>query len=334
MSIEHVDSFDHYNNLTNFRRKYDVSSTTSGVTSGRFGGSAASCQNSFFALTLTAQQTRVVGFAFLFNNPTISAGTTLCQFTDSGTNQVDVRLTATGQLQVTRNGTQLGISSANVIVGFTWYYIEFKSKIDPTVGTYEVRVNGVTVVSGTGANTRNTANSSANGVTMGFFANTQGQFVDDLYILNTLGSVNNDFLGECRILLKAPTGDGASTQWAPSTGVNHWANVDDNPPNDDTDYNSDANVGDIDLYTYPAVAPTGLIAGVQTVMCVRKDDAGTRQLSEVCRSGGTNFVGSGVFTMLSTYLMFREIRETDPATGIAWTQSGVNNAQFGAKVIA
>lgn len=332
MSLEFYDGFDHYNNATNYQRKWDTATTGTAVVTGRFGGQAGWLSSATAVKTLTAVQTRVCGFAFYFNAGSLSA-TNTCQFMDAGTTQVNLIVTSAGALQVTRNGTQLGITAGGVIVGLTWYYIEMKVKIDPTTGTYEVRVNGVNVLSGTGANTRATANSTTNQLQMGPFASA-GIYIDDLYVCNTSGSVNNDFLGECRILTSLPTGDGASTNWTPSTGANHWANVDDNPPNDDTDYNSDSTVGDIDLYTFPSVSPTGAIGAVQVTICARKDDAGVRQLSEVCRSGGTNFVGANTFTMASTYSMYREIMETDPNTSAAWTNTGVNNAQFGVKVIA
>lgn len=331
MSLEFMDGFDHYSNSTSMARKWDTGSSSFAFPAGRFGGLASNQDNSSATKTLTSVATRVVGFA-LFPFTSLAAATIL-SFLDSGTVQVDLRLAATGTLQVTRNGTVLATSSAGVVSAGVWQYIEFKAKIDPTTGTYEVRVGGVTVLSGSGANTRNTANSTTNQFKIATPSLTQLYF-DDLYALNISGLVNSDFLGECRILTSFATGDGASSQWTPSTGTNHFAVIDETTPNDDTDYNSDANVGDIDLYTFPSVSPTGAIGAVQTTMCARKDDAGTRQLSEVCRSGGTNFVGGLTFTMLSTYLMYMQIRETDPNTSSAWTNSGVNNAQFGAKVIA
>jgi hypothetical protein len=60
---------------------------------------------------------------------------------------------------------------------------------------------------------------------------------------------------------------------------------------------------------------------------------GTRQIAEVCRSGGTNYVGT-TQTLGSSYLMYRQIHETDPATSAAWTQTGLNSAEFGVKVVA
>lgn len=329
--IEFIDGFDHYNNATNVARKWDVGSNLNNFSAGRFGGNAISATGGGAnTVTLTAQQTRVMGFALQTNSTTLNG--IIAQFKDAGSNQVELRLDGSQHLQVTRNATVLGTSSSTYPIS-AWHYVEWKVKIDPSTGTYEVRVDGVNVLSGTGANTRNTANSTANQALI----NSLGGFTltfDDLYILNTSGSANNDFLGECRIFTSLPTGDDASfKQWTPSTGTSHFANVDDNPPNDDTDFNSSATVGQIDLFTFPSISPTGSIACVQTVLTARKDDAGTRQICEECRSGSTNYDGANTFTMNSTYGMFREIRETDPATSAAWTLSGLNAAEFGAKVL-
>lgn len=331
MALEFMDGFDHYNSGTNYARKWDTTSTGMGPVAGRFGGTAANTQNNPATLIqgqLASVATRVVGFAFQIF-PSIATNPWL-QLTDAGTTQLDLRLTATAQIQVTRNGTVLGTSTLTLTTGI-WYYLEFKATIDPTAGSYEVRVNGANWVSGTGANTRNTTNSSMNGIK---FPNAGfPTIIDDLYILNTSGSANNNFLGECRILTNLPTGDGASTTWTTSTGTSHFALVDEANPNDDTDYNYSNTSGQIDLYTYASIANTGTIAAVQTVLTARKDDIGTRQIAEQCRSGGTTYTGPTTQTLGSAYLMYREIRETDPATGAAWTTTGVNAAQFGVKVV-
>lgn len=328
MALEKYDGFDHYNTAAQLARKWDTGSAGSTFPAGRFGGNCLRTNGTNVATaTLTAQQTRVIGWAW--QTDALGAGTVLT-FLDAGSAQLEVRITAGGLFTVTKNGSVLGTSSATYVIN-TWYYMEFKCKIDPSTGTYELRQNGVSIISGSGANTRNTANSTVNQVKL--IAGVANQEYDDVYILNTSGSVNNDFLGECRILMNLPTGDGNSSQWTPSTGVNHWANVDEATPNDDTDYNSDATVGHIDLFTFASISPTGTIAAVQTTLTARKDDAGARQIAEQCRSSSTNYTGA-TQTMNSTYGMTSEIRETDPATGIAWTTTGVNNAQFGVKVIA
>ena len=333
MSIEMIDGWDHY--TSNYNRKWD---TLPGVSTGtgRYGtGLYAAPDSGGFRKLLSGNLTTIVtGFAFARNGlgnfalVCLHDGGTLGA---TGTNQVDVRVTSTGAVTVTRNGTVLA-TSANFINSQIWYYLEFKVTIGSSAA-YEVRINGTTIISGTG-NTQNTANAFANQISLNLVSGDSGRntWFDDFYVLNTSGTANNDFLGECRIFTSYPTGAGATTQWTPSAGSN-FGNVDETNPNDDTDYNSSSTVGQIDLYTTGALSFTGSIACVQHTICARKDDVGTRQIAEQCRSGTTTFTGA-TQTMTATYFMYREVRETDPNTLAAWTLANLNSSQFGVKVIA
>lgn len=341
MSLEFVDSFDHYNNLTNLQRKWDATSATSGFTTGRFGGNAIQIFNAFGPIkTLTSQVTRSMGFAWNCQGlPAVN--TVIAQMLDSGTVQVDLRITTTGGVQVTRAGTVLGTSSVSTpFVANTWYYIEWQATIDPAAGAYTVVVtfggNRTTWLSGAGVNTRNTANSSSNQVQLASASNTITSNFDDVYVLNSLGTVNNAMLGECRVLMSLPNADSAvNLQWTPNPGTTHYTNVNESSPNDDTNYNSSLTPGQLDTYKYPSISPTGAIAGVQVTLCERKDDAGARTTAVEYRSGsGTNYAGATNFSPGSNYSMDRQIYETDPATSAAWLPANVNAGEFGINCIA
>ena len=64
----------------------------------------------------------------------------------------------------------------------------------------------------------------------------------------------------------------------------------------------------------------------------RKDDAGTRQIQQMCLSSGTE-EDSATITLGSNYQYYQDILETDPHTGVAWTVAGFNAATFGVKEI-
>jgi len=337
VSLEFMDGFDHYNNSTNLQRKWNAGSVgITGTQTGRFGVGRAIQMwsvNGVNWITLSSVATRVMGFAFQMSGT--YTNWYFAQFRDSGTVQCGLQIDSSGHIMVMTGGSVNGsttlATSTNTLAANTWYYIEFKVTIGSS-GSYQVNVGGVNWVSGTG-NTQITANATTNEVA--FYQNSSVQLAyDDLYILNTSGSVNNNFLGDSRIYTSLPSGDDASfKQWTPSAGTNHYANVSDNPPDDDTSYNSSGTVGQIDLFTYPSISPAGVIAGVQTVLTAKIDAAGTRTACEECRSSGTNYDGSNSFTLTTSYQMYRQIRETNPATSAAWTSSGVNAAEFGAKVL-
>ena len=112
--------------------------------------------------------------------------------------------------------------------------------------------------------------------------------------------------------------------------MNHWALVDENPPNT-SDFNSSGTIGNRDTYTKPAVSiATGSIyAAVVKIYC-RLSAGGGANIKAMTRSAGTDAVASA-FAAPGTYHIQQGIFETDPATGIPWTVAGVNAAEFGQK---
>ena len=330
--IEFSDGFDKIA-AADITVNWDTASTNpNSVQTGRYGGQCIRSGSNGAIKTVSALATRVIHLAFRCS---AQGNRVICAFRDSGTNQCDLRLTSAGALQVTRNATVLATASGFTFVINTWYYFSFKATIDPSAGVYEVKEwilnGGNTLVSGTGANTRATANSSANQIYVDYSITSTD--IDDVVVCNTT-SPNNDHLGECRVIGDVPTGDGANTGWTPSTGTSHFGTVDETGQNSDTDYNSSATVGAIDTYTFPTFSTSGQILAVAAKMVARKDDAGTRQIVAETRSGGTNRDGATTQTMGSTYVGYAEYYNTNPATSAAWDATGVNNTEIGQKVIA
>lgn len=338
MSLEFMDGFEHDRGY--YAMKWDSTSSNGGAAvAGRFGGYGIGFQNNPLYLTqnqLTSVATRTIGFAFYWN-ASGSATNQMVMFTDGGSTQTDLRLqTPAGYLVVTRNGTVLA-TSTQALPQNAWVYIEFQVTIGTTTGAYTVKVwsgpSPGTWLTASSVNTQATGNATTNGITfpnMGYLS-----YLDDLYVLNSSGSVNNTFLGESRIYTSMPSGDDASYKtWTPSAGTNHYANVSETPQDTDTTYNATGVIGNIDLFTYPSVTPSGAIFGVQSCLTFRKDDVGARTVSEQCKSGATVYTGSGVFSPSSSYLMFRQLRETDPNTSAAWVTANLNAAEFGIKLIS
>jgi len=284
--------------------------------------------------TLDAQQTWIVGFGFKIS--TLPASTIdIASILDASTLQCDLRLLADGTLRITRNGTVLGTTTFAIASG-TYYYIEFKIKIDNSTGTADIVVNGSNKLALSSQDTQNTANATANQVRLGNNAVSTASTLDydDFYSCDGTGSApTNALLGDVRVETILPNGVGNTSAWTPSAGSN-FQNVDETAPNADTDYNSTSNAGDVDTYNYPSITPTsGTVYGVQVNMNARKDDGGTRTIAPVVRSGGTDFVGTSQ-NIGSSYTYYQQLYEQDPNTAAAWTISNVNAAEFGVKLIA
>jgi len=95
-----------------------------------------------------------------------------------------------------------------------------------------------------------------------------------------------------------------------------------------------ATVAQEDLYTFPALATTpSMIYGVAVKGFLAKSDSGARTVSLNMKSGATDSTGSSASQAMSTTPQWqRSMFDTDPATGVAWTQSGLNAASSGVSV--
>ena len=136
----------------------------------------------------------------------------------------------------------------------------------------------------------------------------------------------------------ATTTSGGATFAVVGTGSNpgaaNWMAVSEEPPDDNSSYVTDATAGDIDRYTYPSIAGSQVFA-VNVWMRAEKDDSGTRTIRAAVKSGSTVSDNGADFALtLNSYADFVGIFETDPNTGVAWTVSGVNAAEFGVKTTA
>ena len=271
---------------------------------------------------VTPTDVLIVGFGFKGQ----VASDTFIEFVDSGTTQVCVRFDhAQNVFILMRGGTEVARTAAAFMPGI-WYYIELKALIDPTAGTLELRINGASKATFSG-NTRATGTSQITRVLGGNYS-----LYANWYICDDAGAVNNDFLGDCKVVCILPNGAGNSSQFTPSAGANY-ENVDDATPDDDTTYNAASVAGYKDTYAMGDVTITGTIKGVQALVLARKDDAGSRTARILCRSGAADYNGD-TFSLLDSYVYNRKIWEADPATAAAWDEAGINAAEFGLELVS
>jgi hypothetical protein len=154
------------------------------------------------------------------------------------------------------------------------------------------------------------------------------QYIDDLYILETGSSPNNNFLGDCRVDTLMPNGEGNYSAWTCSTGGTHSALVDEAVPNT-SDYVESSTAAQKDSWAFANLtAVTGTIFGAAINLAALKSDAGARDIKPLCRSGSTDSLGSA-FSLSTDQLYVQKIYEVDPNTASAWTESNVNSAEFG-----
>ncbi len=337
--ITFMDGFDHYA-TADINKKWTAvnGSPTIGAAGRRLSGQFRSQSlNNFVTKTLPATGSWVIGFALMLESMP-GAPTTIVSLIDVSTIQCDLRVNSDGTLSVTRGGTALtGGTSATAISSGSYYYIEWKVTIADSIAasSCKVRISGVDAITvAAGQDTKVSVNSSANQIRVGL---SGGSSVvanyDDLYVCDQTGTTNNDFLGDCRVDTQFPTADGATTNFAPSTGTAHYSLVDEVAPNT-TDYVSSSTAGDRDLYEFADLTAltASTVYGVQVNSAASKDDAGSRSIALTARSSSTNVDGS-TQALSTSQLIHSSVFEADSASA-AWTQTSVNAAQFGVKVAA
>lgn len=299
---------------------------TINATTARSGG------NSLRITSTAASATKNIGsnqatlnVAFAWQPSTLAAGTSsLLQVSDAGTLQCNLRVLSDGTIQAYRNNaTLLGASGVGAISGGGYQHVECTITISATVGVIQVWVNGTSVLNLTAQNTKQTANATVSGFTIGAPFGATHDYCDIIFSTTRI----NDSRVECMV----PTGAGNYTQFTPSTGSN-WQNVDEVPPNGDTDYNDTITVNNIDTFTHGALSssPTSISAVIVNVRA-RNTTTGSGSVAPFIRSSSTDAVGTSV-ALNTSYVDFQTVWETDPHTGSAWANAAaVNAAEIGYK---
>lgn len=221
-------------------------------------------------------------------------------------------------------GTVLGTAPISALAQ-AYNYFELEETIADAGGVAKVRLNGVEVITYSGdtknggtANTIDTISFNANGVVSWF---------DDMYVNNDSGSApDNTYWGDVRILPVRPSGVGNSTQFTPDSGAN-WSRVNENPYSA-ANYVSSSTSGHKDLYAAGDISTSLTVLGVRVAAIAKNPDGGAVSVQTALRSGGTDYAGSAV-PLGPTDAVISTLYPTDPATGVAWTPSGVNAAQIG-----
>ncbi len=343
MALLFVDGFDAYgqtpgNTVVGTGYRYSTPSTAGwtvrdGRVPGGYSVQVTGASRSLLTRNLGNLSTVVVGFAF---KPTNSYNAVqIMSLWDGASQGVTLRHTVAGEFEI-RRGTSaantLGTTSGAAVSLDTWAYIELKVTTHATTGSFELRVNGVNVLSGTNVNTKGGSNNYITNAKLELSTGTANSyFFDDLYILDTSGSVNNDFLGSRKVVTVFPSAEGDNIDFTPSTGTDNSALVDENPANE-SDYVESGTTGHKDLYQYGNLGATGGINGVQVTTIAAVSDANPLTLKTLAKSGTTESADAGQSVSTTTFSAFSRILETNPDTSAAWTASEVDGAQFGIEV--
>ena len=225
-------------------------------------------------------------------------------------------------------GTVQCQSAPSVVPVNTWVHIEAKLTVS-TSGSIEIRVNGVTVASASGINL-GTAQCMSVAAWGGadYNSTTPATMYDDLVYWDGNDGGVVDFYGDGRVSALLPTAD-SSVTWGRTGAASNAAAIGTATPDGDTSTINAASAGLVDTFTLADVPGTALtIGGIQTVIDVTKTDAGVGTVTHGLLSGASVSASPAATPSTTAYAYLTAVHPVDPATGVAWTPSGVNAAQF------
>lgn len=333
--------FDNNNTGTDIAQIASMNTLTNNsinLVTGRFGGKALQVRvtnSSYYNAYVTRAHSAsvaagCVGTAILNDG---NFNPTWVGFMDSGILQCYCNLNdATGVVTINNgSGTLLGTATITGWVTKIWHYLEFAATIHPTAGTAQCWVDGVSVLSLTGVNTRNSANSTFNQVKWNFQLNTgsvQNMAIDDIYFKDDLTPNGPQQV----ITLEAVSAFGTSG-FTPLSSTNV-SQINETAMDGDTTYNASLTVAASDVFNFGTLAATVVnITAVNLVMESRKDAAGSRQTSTLINSSGT-IAGGTNLNPASSYIVTSDQFLVDPATGAAWTTAAINAAKAGYRIVS
>lgn len=264
---------------------------------------------------------------------------------------------ALATLQVNVDGTVLlyaGNTTAHVValttgalLQNTFYYIEYQAVATGTSNINiagEIRINGATSGDFNASGNANSgiANTDLTSQTATFnraqfssgVSTPGGSYFTDYYLNNPGGGTNTGFDGDQQITAPiSPNADGGTIQWTPLTGTN-FGEIDENPADGDTSYNSTAVVNNKDIFAWTDLAAfTGTILTVQLSYFTRKDDEGVRSFNGNIGTTGTE-ASTATFYLSDNYVYYHQAFDLDPATSLAWTRANFNAKNFGYKLVS
>jgi hypothetical protein len=341
MSLLWCDGWDHYGvigNLTEGAWAEIIGGFTLSTVNPRTGTYAMRGPSSSSSLRRVlggAKTTVGIGAAFYFANlPPVARIVRIFDFRDANNVvQVSIGLDTTGTISAYRGtvngGTLLGVTASPSVSAETYQHIEAMVFFSQTVGTVEVRVNGVTVLSLTGLDTVASALVEASQISVAGCTGSNGVTtdVDDIFCYDDTGSFNNTFLGDRRVLTLFPDADTVQADWTPVGSGTGFGAIDEANPDGDTTYisagvpGSPTPTSEFGMENLPA--GVSAISGVVLVNMSRKTEAGAANVQMSVISGASETAGTDQ-PMTEIYTYRQDVFEIDPDSAAPFTTAEVD----------
>lgn len=347
MALIFSDGFDYYNVGDVFRKWSQVTISQSSVASGfsrnskgmgyDLGGDGARLHKDFSGIE--KDYTFTIGAALKFNSYYNGDARSLFRMylgdLVNGTQAVLDFRPLNKTIQVFRGeSASLGLIP-NVYNPASFNYFEWKMYKHATSGTCEVRVNGNILLSLTGQNTQQAGTLPYDWVFLYSNDVSPHTWVDDLYICNSSGTVNNGFLGNISIVTLYPNAIGDSNDFMPSGSPTNYQNVNERVLSTvgTGGFNWSSGIGMEDLYHFDNFDIP--IANVKAlVLNLMLNQSGQTLITTVpeLKVNGTVYSGKNLTLSQSAILNYKNIWEINPDTSGIWTQADIEALQAGLKL--
>ncbi len=248
----------------------------------------------------------------------------------AGTNLLSI--TETGQVWL--GSVTIGVNKGNAGSLTTSYAMwEIRLLVDNAVGLLDVRVDGVSIVSDSGIDTRLGIVDTVGFMWLGNVgaALQDSKDFDDVAVNTTTGVVSNSWAGPGAILARDPDNDGALSQWTPLGGGTHYDKV--NAANDATYVYADT-PGHIDLWEKPPMLSYGnyIVAIAWWLRAQRA--AGAAEIIAEYRQLGTNWnLGSNI-ALTASWDYYGYFTSENPIFLGMLTRALLDASEFGVKSIS
>jgi len=248
---------------------------------------------------------------------------------------LSVLLNADGSLTLRRDLTIIG-TTASFVIPAGWCTIELKILCDNVAGTYELRVDGINELSGTGADTQSDGDNYYSVVRFtGDLSTTPTRNIriDDFWVCDGAGGEWTDFLGpEVRIGTISPTADAYPNQWDEEPVGDHYITVNEDTQND-AEYIEADTTNQTELFDYQTPPSINTVIGIQVVTETITTEPNVWDIKTVIKHDGTEDEGAGQVVGTSDWTSIHRIMEKNPVTSNLWTQIDLANIQAGVKVV-
>ena len=275
-------------------------------------------------------------YTFLFRYATKPASNSEPLFTaasTTGANKFHIRINSAGNLSAHNRFGTLMATGSTVLAVDTWY------RIDAKVGTgasaaWEVRIDGVSEISGTGDLGAGNNGWGNFGKRLNANGNTVDFFYDDIVVSDSAYVSYTP-----AIWLLTVNGDGNYQQWSPKSAGAHYVELDETPSDGLSTYVEKVYTAGtfVDTCTLTSCAAAGVVGTPQLVFSgmLGADAAGLGTATgEVRLRSGSTDDDSATAALTVTFLLHAKIYTTDPADAAAWTTAKVNALEVGPKGVS